>query len=181
MLEGHTVLLRPVKREDIRLLLKWYNDPEVTQYIARYLPTTETAAANWIEELARTKSNTDVAFVVEAGIAGLEEAIGDCGLTQIDHRNQRAELSVVIGQKHLWGKGYGTEAARLLIEYGFGELSLHRVTSLVLEFNERSIMLHRKLGFREEGRVRQSVFKRGRFWDTVVFGLLKEELPEANY
>jgi RimJ/RimL family protein N-acetyltransferase len=82
---------------------------------------------------------------------------------------------MAIGEKDYWSKGIGTEAARLIIGYGFEQLNLHRVNSTVLAFNERSIRLHRKLGFREEGRQREALFKNGTFHDLVGYGILRAE------
>jgi len=82
---------------------------------------------------------------------------------------------IAIGEKDEWGKKYGEEALRLLIEYAFHHLNLHRISSGAVEFNERSIKLHKKLGFQEEGRLRKERFENGKYWDRTLFGLLKEE------
>ncbi len=175
MLNGTKVLLRPVKRSDISLFLKWYNDPEVIQYISVYLPMTEIAEEDWIKELATTRAKSDVVFVIEAIDSNLTKPIGNCGLHRIDHREQVAGFGIAIGEKDYWGKGYGTEAAQLLIEYGFKSLNLHRISSSALAFNDRSIRMHKKIGFREEGCLRQRRFKNGFFCDEILFGLLKED------
>ena len=175
VLKGKKVLLRPVKRSDISLFLKWFNDPEVTQYLVMYLPMTEMAEEKWIEELATTRAGSDVVFIIEVKTGELTKPIGNCGLFRINHKDQTAEFGIAIGEKDCWGKGYGTEATRLLVDYGFKQLNLHRISSPVFEFNERSIKLHQKVGFQEEGRRRQARFKNGQFWDEVLFGLLRNE------
>lgn len=175
MLKGDKVLLRPIKRSDISLFLKWFNDPEVTQYLIQYLPMTEMAEEKWIEEMATTRATTDVIFVIEAICKESTKPIGNVGLHRINHKDQRAEFGITIGEKDYWDKGYGTEATTLIVEYGFKQLNLNRISSSVLEFNERSIKLHKKVGFEEEGRRRKAWFKNGKFWDEVLFGILKDE------
>jgi ribosomal-protein-alanine N-acetyltransferase len=175
MLKGERVLLRPVKRSDISYFLKWFNDPEVLQYVGLYLPMTEMYEEKFIEELGTTRVRSDVILVIEVIEGHSTKPIGSCGLHQINPKDHDSVFGIVIGEKDYWSKGYGTEAARLLINYGFQQLNLHRISSAAVAFNERSIKLHRKLGFREEGRRREAVFKNGRYHDHVMFGLLREE------
>ena len=175
MLKGKSVILRPVKRSDISYFLKWFNDPEVIQYIGMYLPMTEMAEEKYIDELGTTRARTDAAFVIEVIEGASTKPIGNCGLQGINSKDNHATFGIVIGEKDYWSKSYGTEAARLLINYGFQQLNLHRISSSAVAFNERSIKLHRKIGFREEGRLRQRMFKNGQYHDLVQFGILRED------
>jgi RimJ/RimL family protein N-acetyltransferase len=175
MLKGESVLLRPVKRSDISYFLKWFNDPDVVQYVGLYLPMTEMAEEKFIEELGTTRARSDVILVIEVIEGSSAKAIGNCGLHQINPEDHNAIFGIVIGEKDYWSKGYGVEAARLLINYGFQQLNLHRISSTALAFNEGSIKLHKKLGFVEEGRLRQAMFKNGQYHDVVQFGILREE------
>ncbi len=175
MLKGKNVLLRPVKRSDISYFLKWFNDPEVVQYLAMYLPMTEMAEEKYIEELGTTRARSHAQFVIEVKVAASAKPIGTCGLEGINSKDNHATFGIVIGEKDYWSKSYGMEAARLLINHGFQQLNLHRISSTALAFNERSTGLHKKVGFREEGRLRQIIFKDGQYHDLVQFGLLREE------
>jgi len=175
MLRGERVLLRPVKRSDISYFLKWFNDPEILQYVGLYLPMTEMSEEKFIEDLGTTRARSDVVLVIEAIEGDSTKPIGSCGLHNISPKDHNALFGIVIGEKDYWSKGYGTEAARLLIDYGFQQLNLHRISSGALAFNDRSIKLHKKLGFREEGRLRQAMFKNGQYHDHVQFGLLRTE------
>jgi len=175
MLRGSKVILRPVQRSDLPNLLRWFNDPEVTQYLGIYLPMTEMAEEKWIESIGTTRLLTDVLFVIEVVEENGTKPIGDTGLLNISPKDHNAAFGIAIGEKDYWSKGYGTEAARLLVNYGFEQLNLHRVTSSAIAFNERSIRMHGSLGFKEEGRQRDSVYRNGRFHDLVMFGILKEE------
>ncbi len=175
MLRGKNVLLRPVRRTDLADFLKWFNDPEVIQYLSMYLPMTEMGEEKYIEELGTTRMRTDVSFVIEA-IAGNEtKPIGTTGLHGINHKDRNAGFGIAIGEKEYWSKGLGTEAARLIVAYGFDQLNLHRIGSSALGFNERSIRMHLAVGFTQEGRHREAIFKNGSYADLVHFGLLESE------
>ncbi len=175
MLRGKSVLLRPVRRSDTSCFLKWFNDPEVVQYIDHYLPMTEMGEEKFIEELGTTRAKSDVIFVIEVVEGASAKPIGNCGLHRISAKDHNAVFGIVIGEKDYWSKGYGLEAARLLINYGFQQLNLHRISSSALAYNERSIKLHKRIGFREEGRFREGIFKNGQYHDVLQFGILRDE------
>ena len=175
MLRGKNVLLRPIKRSDISYFLKWFNDPEILQYLTLYLPMTEMSEEKFIEELGTTRARSDALFVIEVIEGASTKPIGNCGLHQIDSKDHNANFGIIIGEKDYWSKSYGTEAAKLVINYGFQQLNLHRIYSNAVAFNERSIKLHKKIGFREEGCLRQAMFKNGQYHDLLQFGILREE------
>jgi RimJ/RimL family protein N-acetyltransferase len=175
MLKGEKVNLRPVRRSDIEYFLKWYNDPEVTQYLGMHLPMTEMAEEKYIEDLGTTRLQTSAMFVIEAIDDGEGVPVGSIGLNNINNKDHNAMFGIAIGEKEYWSRGYGTEAARLIIRYGFEQLNLHRINSFAISFNERSIRMHERVGFSIEGRQREAVFRNGEYHDHVVFGLLRKE------
>jgi RimJ/RimL family protein N-acetyltransferase len=174
MLRGTKVELRPFRRSDLAYFVKWFNDPEVMQYLSFYLPMTEMTEEKFIENLANNPG-TDVYFVIEAIENDGNKAIGSIGLNGIHPKDHFATFGIAIGEKEYWSKGYGTEAAKLIIKYGFEQLNLHRISSIVYDFNERSLRMHLSVGFKEEGRRREMAFKNGKYADVVVFGLLRKE------
>jgi RimJ/RimL family protein N-acetyltransferase len=174
MLIGKKVILRPYRRSDLQNFIKWFNDPEVIQYLGLYLPMTEMAEEKYIEDLP-SKGQTLAHFVIEAIEGNENKPIGTTGLSEINNKDRNATFGISIGEKDYWSKGYGTEATNLLIKYGFEQLNLHRISSDAFSFNERSIRLHKRVGFKEEGRRQQRVFKNGQYYDVVEFGLLRSE------
>ena len=119
MLKGEKIVLRPVKRSDINDYLRWFNDPEVIQYLNAYLPMTEMAEEKWIEDLAiKIRAGTDVVFIMEA-LDDDNRSIGTIGLHGISPKDHHAQFGIAIGEKSHWEKGYGTEATRLILDYGF--------------------------------------------------------------
>jgi RimJ/RimL family protein N-acetyltransferase len=168
---GPTVYLRPLEREDAPTLVPWMNDAEVTRFLRAYRPYNLAAEEEFIRRIA--ESTTDVTL----GIVPREtdQLIGAAGLHQIDTRNRHAQFGISLGDKTAWGKGYGTEATRLIVRYAFETLNLHRVWLHVYEYNPRGHRVYEKVGFQLEGRLRQDTFRDGRYWDTLVMGLLRDE------
>ncbi len=173
MLNGKKILLRPVVKNDAKYFLDWFNDPEVIQYLVMYLPMTEMAEEKWIEGLTTNRKGVDVVFTIES--IQKDKVIGNCGLHNINNKDREASFGIAIGNKDFWSKGCGFESGKLLLDYGFNQLNLNRISSSAIAFNERSIKLHKKLGFSEEGIRRKSIFKNGQFWDKINFGLLRKE------
>ncbi len=101
--------------------------------------------------------------------------IGSCGYHVIDWRNRGAECGIAIGDKSQWGKGYGTDAMRTLVGFGFGELNLHRIMLRVYDDNPRAVRAYEKVGFKTEGRLRESNFHDGRYRDALVMAILRPE------
>jgi RimJ/RimL family protein N-acetyltransferase len=125
MLTGKSVILRPIKRSDISYFLKWFNDPEVIQYVGLYLPMTEMSEEKFIEEFGTKRATSDVILVIEVIEGASTRPIGNCGLHRISAKDHNAIFGIVIGEKDYWSKSHGTEAAQLLINYGFQQLNLH--------------------------------------------------------
>ncbi len=92
---------------------------------------------------------------------------------------RRASFGILIGDKAAWGKGYGSEATRLMLRHAFETLNLNRVWLHVYEYNQRGIRAYEKVGFRREGVLRQDTFRDGRYWDTIAMAVLREEWISA--
>src|SRR5690606_35029269 len=83
--------------------------------------------------------------------------IGITSLIHMDTKNRNAECIIDIGEKDYWGKGYGQEALSLLLDFGFLELNLHRISLRVFSFNQRAVNLYKRIGFIEEGISREAL------------------------
>ena len=104
-----------------------------------------------------------------------EEYIGQLDLIKIDWPNRVGTIGIVIGTKENLGKGYGTEAIKLLQDFVFNKLNLNKLELDVRSFNERAIACYKKCGFIEEGRIRENFYVDGKYTDTIRMGLLKRE------
>jgi RimJ/RimL family protein N-acetyltransferase len=106
---------------------------------------------------------------------GSDRLVGTCAFSQLDGENGSALYHITIGEKDVWGRGYGTEATRLMLDHAFGTLGLHRVALFVFEFNERAIRTYRRCGFVIEGRSRESIYRDGRWWDELAMSVLESD------
>ena len=184
MIYAERVRLRRIERSDLPQFVAWLNDPEVREGLALWQPIGLPQEEQWFEATLRQEPALQP-FAIEARLGGRRAGrggswrlLGVLAFHAIDWKNRSGELGIFIGEKRLWGKGYGTEAFRALVRFGFRELNLNRVYLRVYEENARAIRSYEKIGFKIEGRLRQDRFHDGRYSDTLVMGLLREELTE---
>lgn len=119
-------------------------------------------------------SNPDeLILVIEDTQSG--NIIGHIGLYKIDRVPKKAELGILIADERCWGKGYGTKATRILVDYAFKTLGLHKVTAEVLTPNAPSVAMFKKCGFSVDGCLRDDVYKNGRYYDVFTMSILSDE------
>ncbi|RPI78850.1 MAG: N-acetyltransferase [Desulfobacteraceae bacterium] len=173
MIYGERIRLRAIEREDIPTFLRWFNDPEVRQYLLMFAPMSRAQEERWFESTLNQKD--DFLFAIEVHVEDKWAHIGNVGLHRIDWKNRTAVLGIALGEKDYWGKGYGTDSVRTVLQFGFGALNLHRIELEVFAFNPRALRCYEKAGFKKEG-VRRSVhFHEGRYHDAYYMGILQEE------
>lgn len=168
---GSSIYLRPVENEDGPLYAQWLNDPEIRRCLNRQIPISLQAEQKWIETTNGDGNTLSLAVVLKED----DRLIGGAGLREIDSTNRHAIFGIVLGDKKEWDKGHGTETLRLLLAHAFETMNLHRISLHVLEHNKRGQRCYEKAGFVREGVLRQETFREGRYWDTVVMGILREE------
>lgn len=167
------VYLRALEPEDYKRSVAWRNDDEIWGMLGgRKYFVSEAYEQKWIND-AIFKGG-DVRLAVCDTESNLY--IGNVYLTDIDYVNRTAESHVLIGDRDYWGKGLATEAYMLLLDYAFNELNLNRIEALVLENNIRSLNMHKKCGYVEEGIKRNSVYKNGKYINQIIMAVLKEEI-----
>lgn len=128
---------------------------------------------SWFERDLESPPDTSFFFTVRTNED--DRIIGDIELDGIRWRHSDAFLGIAIGEREFWGKGYGTDAMRVLLRYAFTEANLRRVTLNVFEYNPRAIRSYEKVGFVHEGRERGVIERGGRRWDVLYMGILREE------
>lgn len=172
MMQGKIVTLRPMERADIPRLWEFAQDMElglVTGADGR--PTSLAAVERMYDSQWADPSADAVRWAIEAH----DLLIGGAELTRIDWRNRSAELAVWIGDRAYRQRGCGTDAMRLALNYAFKLLGLNRVSYLAAASNEAAVEAYKQIGFRDEGRMRQAVYRDGRYLDVVMLGILREE------
>lgn len=167
-LKGPRVTLRPVLREDIPLLMRYMNDPEVLHFLGNNLPKMEADEVEWFEGLPKRKTKDIVLALVAE-----EKFIGVVGVHGIDAVNRTATGGAFIGDKHYWSRGYGFEAEMLCLKFAFDTLNLRKVCADVIVFNGRSAAAFMKCGGKEEGRKREHVYRDGAYWDLLQFAVFR--------
>ena len=173
MIYGKRIRLRAIERTDISTFLRWFNDPEVRQYLLMYEPMSRAREERWFEE--RLGARDDYLLGIEAPEGEDWRLIGNCGLRNVDWENRTAVLGITLGEKDYWGQGYGTDAVRTMLRFAFAELNLHRVELEVFDYNPRAQACYRKAGFQHEGTRRQAFYRQGRYHDVHLMSILREE------
>ncbi|MBL8064231.1 MAG: GNAT family N-acetyltransferase [Chthonomonadaceae bacterium] len=176
--EGELVRLVPLDKDrHFDNCVKWVNDPDVTEWLLiGDFPLSRLSQSDWFEKAARA-TDTNVMFAIET-LDGRH--IGNSGVHQIDLRNGTCITGSMIGEKEVWGKGYGTDASRIRAHYCFHVLGLRVLYSGYLEGNERSRRMSEKNGYTECGRMPKKYWKRGQFRDEVLMFLDRETWSRLN-
>jgi len=173
ILRGERVFLRAPERSDIPAFVRWFNDSLTTSFIMMRAPMSQASEEQWFDQMLQRDGKEAYHFVICLIEDG--RAIGNLGLFEIDHVNGHAGIGITIGEKELWGRGYGTDAMNALVDFGFGMLRLERLWLDVYDFNVRARRSYEKAGFVVEGTRRHEVFKRGRYYDTILMSILRDE------
>jgi len=176
-LDGSIIKLCPMRKQDLQIYLKWLNNFEMVNYLMPHTPISEQIEDATLDKMV----NADPADSVNLGIwlKEPEKLIGNLGLLRIDNRSRHAMLGIFIGEKDNWSKGYGTEAMRLVLEYGFKTLNLRKIWLAYMGHNDRGKAAYDKLGFKEIGRHREHQYIDGKYEDEVIMEVFKEEFFAA--
>ena len=173
MYSGTLVRLRAYRKDDIPLAQELFNDSEMKTNLAPGIPYPFTLEDEEKWFATNSASHDIYSFAVETLENGI--FLGGCGVNAIDWKNSRVTIGIAIVNKEYLGKGYGTDALRVLIRFIFNEMNIHKINLYVYAFNERAIKSYKKCGFVVEGTKRQEIFKNGTYHDEIHMGLLREE------
>ncbi len=172
ILTGKKVILRPLSLKDAPNFCRWLADPEVTQFLEIHdLPKPSLKEErDWIKQAQVAKNK--ISFSIDTI---KHQHIGTVSLDKISEYHKRVSFGIFIGDKEYWGQGYGTEAVKLILDYGFRKLRLHRIYLSVIAFNFRAQKAYKKVGFKFEGKFRQHMYRNGAWHDLLWMGVLQEE------
>jgi len=183
-LVGRKVRLRCVEANDLPLRVQWVNSPVIQRTLNFQYPLSLAKMQKWLDTVITDNTRRDFSIVTTDANAVY---IGFGGFLNIDHGPRKAELYVAIGNSSYWGKGgYGIDAYRVLMRYGFLELGLNRIYGYQLTFNSSARRVVEMLGWQTEGTLRQDIFAHGELRDRAVVSILREEwvdpdvLPSAD-
>ncbi|NHJ04293.1 MAG: N-acetyltransferase [Candidatus Heimdallarchaeota archaeon] len=169
---GRLCYLSPVSDEDAEKWTNWFNDLEVTIPLGdeAYIPTNLNNEQRNISDILQ--HNLHVFSIVDLNS---DELIGRCVLFNIDKINRHAMFGIVIGEKSFWSKGYGQEATKLILDYGFNLLNLHNIMLGVFSYNKAAINCYKKAGFKEIGSRRQARIIGGKKYDIIFMDIIADE------
>jgi len=174
MIISQKTLIRPIEREELSLIRKWYNDDEVMHWASGGRPGLE-YSLDYLEEVWFEEIYSDANARMMIETRDEKKPIGIIGFREKNSQERRCKLIVFIGDKEYWGKGYGTDAVYAFLWFLFNRWNLNRVELDTFEGNERAIKCYEKCGFKIEGRLRKARFVDGEYKDEIIMGILKDE------
>ncbi len=168
-LSGEKIYLSPMNPEDAPIYTRWMNNMDMTNNLSTSAVIFSVAAEEqWIRD-----NQSDYQFAIVRSED--DTLLGNCGIQELNHLNQTAEVGLFIGDEENRGKGYGQEALRLLLGFCFHTLNIHNVMLTVYSFNERAIHTYQKIGFREFGRRHECYYLNGSRYDKIYMELLRSD------
>jgi len=176
LLEGERVYLRPYNLDDIDRYYQMLFQPEMRRLTGTQTTWTREQIIRYLEEKMEDRSSVLLLIALREN----DCVIGDIALQDIDRNNRSANIRIAIDQAEQQGKGYGTEALKLMLDYGFGILNLHRVELNVFAYNERALRVYEKLGFKKEGVQRDALYYHHRYHDSIWMSILEDEYRQLH-
>ena len=182
ILKGDLVRLSGVDPEELgKAYALWNQDSEMMRLMDSHSAKLRSAKdfAAYFEKESREESPARHYFTIRA-LDG-DRLLGDIGLNVLNNWGSRdAYVGIGLGDRADWGRGYGTDAMKILLRFAFTEVNLRRVTLTVFEYNPRAIRSYEKTGFHHEGRYRSLLLRDGKRWDMLFMGILHEEWLAHN-
>ncbi|MEX0873927.1 MAG: GNAT family protein [Actinomycetota bacterium] len=173
-IETDRLILRELRFDDWPSVLEYQSDPRYLEYY-EWTERTPEAVQDFVRMLAdlrREHPRTKYQLAIVPRPRG--PVIGNCGIRMASPEAREADIGYELAPDY-WGQGLATEAVRAMVNFGFTELGVHRIWSWCLADNVRSVRVLEKLGMKLEGRKRENEFFKGRWWDTLLYGILEDE------
>lgn len=175
LFSGELVNLRAFTDDDIKPSVSFMNDMEIILNLDDDAPMPQSyeTQKEWFEEMRKNKKKYNSFFWAIETKDG--KFIGGCGVNRMDSKNRAAQVGIFIGDREYLGKGYGTDAMKVLMEFLFEEYNVNKVKLNVFDYNKRAIKSYEKCGFKTEAILRETVFRYGKYQDMRSIAILKEE------
>lgn len=170
-MEGERIKLRSVQKDDLKELAELMSDREIGVLSGEVYPMTEKEMGDFYDRCQKTDDRIWFVIIDKK----TNSIIGETGFLRIFMPWRTTDYSLMIWNRKYWNKGYGKETAKLMLEYGFNSLNIHRMAIGVVGFNERGLRFWKSIGFKEEGKQKDGYFHNGEYSDFVMMYLLEEE------
>ena len=165
---GERLYLSPMNVEDAETYVNWLNNRDVSDNLGM---TANVVTVPEEKVYIDSKKSNDYAFSI---VLNDDTLIGNLSLMDMNILSGKASLGIFIGDEKNRNKGYGPEAIKLIVDYGFNILRLHNIDLRVFSFNERAIKAYEKVGFKEYGRRHESYFLDGKYYDEIFMEIINE-------
>lgn len=180
-IRGKKVLIRAIEEEDLGLLHKWSNDPDINYMLAGWhFPSSMRDQEEWFSRLSLNSNNQRFSIQTKDG-----DLIGMVNLVDINWKDRRAHSGMLLGDSNIRGKGYGRDTIMAINRYAFEELGLMRLDGTIINYNDASIAAYTKCGWNKEGLKKNSNFRKNQWWDEIIIGITKDDyftmLEQDNY
>ena len=173
ILEGNLVRLAALTEDDVEHLVRFQLNSAYTRLLDSWpaRPRSKDEFVKWIQ----SESKRDTVYLFSIRRIEDDEFLGFAELDRIDWSHGSSGLGIGLGDPDSWDKGYGRDAMKLLLDFAFSEMNLHRIGLSVFAYNERARALYEKLGFVHEGTVRERLHRDGERYDMLMYGILRHE------
>lgn len=178
MFEGKITRLRVYKKEDLKRVWNFINQEKTMKFLRPGIPFPYRfeEEEKWYESISGL-SQKNYTFAIER--LKDDEYIGGLGINEIDWKNSYCEIGIFLAEDFC-GEGYGTDALKILVDFIFNEMNLNKVMLSVYSFNERARNSYKKVGFVEEGILRDNIFRNGEYNDEIIMSILRREWEEMK-
>jgi RimJ/RimL family protein N-acetyltransferase len=174
ILATERLVLREFVKDDWPAVLAYQQNPLYLPYYEWTERTPEGAREFVRMFLAQQQQIPRIKFQLASTLKTTGQLIGNCGIRLKSADAREADIGYELDPRY-WGQGYASEAARAIVHFGFAQLRLHRIWSWCIAENSASARVLEKLGMRQEGRLRENEYFKGRWWDTLLYGILDYE------
>ncbi len=167
----YQIYLRPMTEDDAELIVAWRNKPELKRFFISQADFTVEGHLKWFRTMKESGRACQMMIIDKKD----DKPLGSVDIKDIDHAHHKGEYGIFIGDEAARGRGIGTEAAKLMIQYGFEKLGLHRIYLRALAGNEQAIRSYEKAGFEHEGYLKDDVCINGKYVDIVWMAIVNKE------
>ena len=177
MIEGKYVRLRSLEMDDLPILKMWRNQQHVRKSTREYKLLNMINQKNWFHSIHQNNPPREIMFGV---MDKKNNLVGVTGLTYIDWKNRHAEISIFLSKVGWQKTREACDALQLILKYGFGELNLHRLWVEIFSTMPKNIQLFSKMKFVPEGKLRQKLWRSGKWWDSDIYSILSDEFHDKK-
>jgi len=170
-MKNNRLTFRKITKSDLPLLRDWRNSNGILENNTQFTLLNMKNQENWYKLISEFKTDRLMFMILYAN-----QPVGVCGLIHVDYNERNADVAIIIGERKLLGIGLGKRSLQKLVDYGFKKMKLNRIGAEIFEYNKKSVNLFEKLNFKYEATLRDSFWRNGRWWNTHVYSLLKDEM-----